>query len=59
MEKGRSLDGTSYTLDPQSDPFYDEPEDHHIGRATVYLDPLMYVMFVDEWTPVIDYKVRI
>ena len=57
IEHGRSLAGTDYITDIHSDPFYDEPEDHHIGRATAYLDPLMYAMFVDEWTPIIDYKV--
>jgi Kinesin protein 1B len=56
VESGRSLEGTEYCFNKQLDPFYDEPEDHMIGRATVYLDPLVYVMFIDEWTPVIDYK---
>jgi len=57
IERGRNLAGTVYATDISTDPFYDEPEDHHIGRATVYLDPLLYVMYIDEWTPLIDYKV--
>jgi hypothetical protein len=56
VECGRSLEGTEYCFNKQLDPFYDEPDDHLIGRATVYLDPLVYVMFIDEWTPIIDYK---
>lgn len=57
IEKGRDLTDSIYATNPKSDPFYDEPEDLHIGRATVYLDPLVYAMFVNEWTPIIDYKV--
>ena len=47
--------GSPY-LDNDNNPFVDPPEDALVGRATVYLDPIMYLMPVDEWIPIIDYK---
>jgi hypothetical protein len=58
LENGRDLDGTSF-MHTENDPFFDPPEDQHIGRSTVYLDCLLYMMPMDEWTPIIDYKVLV
>ncbi len=55
-ENGRSLDDTVY-LNPEHDPFYDAPEDQHLGRSTVYLNVLMHFMPMDAWTPIFDFKV--
>lgn len=40
----------------ENDPFYDPPEEQLIGRALIYLDPLSYLLEVEEATPIIDYK---
>ena len=56
LENGRDLEGTQYA-NPHNDPFFDPPEDQHIGRSIVSLDCLLYMMPMDEWTPIIDYKV--
>eukprot|EP01138_Halocafeteria_seosinensis_P014116 gb/GECG01014414.1/.p1 GENE.gb/GECG01014414.1/~~gb/GECG01014414.1/.p1 ORF type:complete len:1196 (+),score=251.93 gb/GECG01014414.1/:1-3588(+) len=54
VEEGRTLEGNPYT--GENDPFFDPAENERIGKATIYLDPLLYVLDVDEATPIIDYK---
>lgn len=54
VEDGRDMTNNPYK--GEHDPFYDPPENERIGKATIYLDPLLYVMDVDDATPIIDYK---
>jgi hypothetical protein len=44
--------------DINADPFTDPVTVQLIGRGTVYLDALFYLLDIDETTPLIDYKVR-
>lgn len=64
-EHGRSLAGTEFDTNPatrpadaaeSSDPFWDPPEDMLLGRSTIYLDSLKYVLPIEEATPIIDYS---
>ena len=43
--------------DVNTDPFTDPISAQLIGRASVYLDALTYLLDIDETTPIIDYKV--
>jgi hypothetical protein len=38
------------------DPFFDPPEAQVIGKATIYLNALVYNLPIEEATPIIDYK---
>eukprot|EP01086_Lenisia_limosa_P004239 TRINITY_DN19313_c0_g1_i2.p1 TRINITY_DN19313_c0_g1~~TRINITY_DN19313_c0_g1_i2.p1 ORF type:complete len:516 (-),score=131.52 TRINITY_DN19313_c0_g1_i2:32-1516(-) len=40
----------------EEDPFYDPPTDVLVGKSYVYLEPLAYLMEVEDPCPVIDYK---
>ena len=54
IEHGRSLAGTGYASGVKSDPFHDETEDHYLGRASIFLDPLLLLVPIDEWVAVVD-----
>jgi hypothetical protein len=43
--------------DVNTDPFTDPVSAQLIGRASLYLDALTYLLDVDEVTPIVDYKV--
>ena len=49
------LYGEGYTA--ESDPFYDPPTQRLSGSASVYLDPICYMLDIKENTPILDYKV--
>ena len=40
----------------EGDPFFDPPEDRMIGVSRIQLEPLRYLLDVDEWTPLVDYR---
>ena len=54
QSNSRSLEGTGY--EGEKDPFYDPPAPQVIGKATIYLNALLYNLRIDEATPIIDYK---
>jgi hypothetical protein len=43
-------------LDRQDDPFFDEAVDVSIGKALIYLEPLNYLMDIQERTSIYDFK---
>eukprot|EP00741_Cyanophora_paradoxa_P000256 tig00000402_g248.t1 len=43
-------------LPKAEDPFWDPPEDTVIGRCQVFLQPLAYILDVDDWYHVVDYS---
>ena len=54
VECGRNLGAALQTVD--KDPFFVKEEAALIGRSTIYLDSLLYVLSIKESTPIIDYK---
>ena len=56
VEHNHSLVGTEFeNLPLEKDPFYDAPEDMLVGRCTLFLSALQYVLPIEEYTPVINY----
>jgi hypothetical protein len=56
VEHNHSLIGTEFeNLPLEKDPFYDAPEDMLVGRCTLFLTALQYVLPIEEYTPVINY----
>jgi hypothetical protein len=43
-------------LERQQDPFFDEAVDVSIGKALIYLEPLNYLMDIEERTSIYDFK---
>ena len=43
-------------MDKQDDPFFDEAVDVSIGKALIYLEPLNYLMDIEERTSIYDFK---
>ena len=43
-------------LERQDDPFFDEAVDVSIGKALIYLEPLNYMMDIEERTAIYDFK---
>jgi len=54
VECGRDLGAALQTVD--KDPFFVKQGAALIGRSTIYLDSLLYVLPIEESTPIIDYK---
>ena len=55
VASGRN-DASISTLSKDEDPFYDEGVDITIGKALIYLEPLNYLMNIEERTSIYDFK---
>lgn len=57
VQLDRSLEAlVQYGYTEENDPFADPPTERLIGTASVYLDPLSYMLDINEDTPIIDYR---
>jgi len=54
FQSSGTSEGSGYEGD--KDPFFDPPEAQVIGKATIYLNALVYNLPIEEATPIIDYK---
>jgi hypothetical protein len=56
VDAGRNLQNVLSNLVPTENPFLDDATDQSIGKALIYLEPLMYLMDVEERTSIYDFK---
>ena len=56
VDAGRNLGAVMGPLLPSDNPFVDDATDQSIGKALIYLEPLMYLMDVEERTSIYDFK---
>ena len=55
-QQSQASGGESSGYTGNADPFFDPPEAQVIGKATIYLNALVYNLPIEEATPIIDYK---
>ena len=56
VDAGRNLSAIMGSLSVEENPFIDDATDQSIGKALIYLEPLMYLMDVEERTSIYDFK---
>ena len=56
VDVGRNLSMIMDNLPVEDNPFIDDATDQSIGKALIYLEPLMYLMDVEERTSIYDFK---
>ena len=56
VENERDLLYIENAYKPEDDAFFEQVNEHLIGRALIYLDPVVHLISIDEATPIINYK---